>query len=272
MSIVQAFLDHSERTPERVCVRFAGESLSYGELRQRALAWAAVLQDQGVARGDRVALFLPNSVTFIAAYLGIQLAGAAAVLVNTQYRQNELRHILNDSGAFVVVSDAHGAAELERITEPRTTNDEPRNEGTTGRQDDFSESRAQNRERRTESAEPRTADGGGWRVIRAAPFAGPEPPIILPKGDEVALLAYTSGTTGRAKGAVLLQRNLAANSAAVTQAWHWTHADCLLLTLPLFHIHGLGVGLHGTLFSGASLVLYEHFDATVALQGAAERR
>jgi malonyl-CoA/methylmalonyl-CoA synthetase len=91
-------------------------------------------------------------------------------------------------------------------------------------------------------------------------------PEVLPKGEDLALLAYTSGTTGRAKGAMLLHRNLAANSAAVTQAWRWTAEDCLLLTLPLFHIHGLGVGLHGTLFSGASLVLHERFDAATALQ------
>ena len=92
----------------------------------------------------------------------------------------------------------------------------------------------------------------------AAPFTMPEP-------DAPAVLGYTSGTTGRAKGALLLQRNLLANIQAITQAWRWTEDDRLLLTLPLFHAHGLMVGMHGTLLTGASVVLRRKFDASDVL-------
>ena len=85
--------------------------------------------------------------------------------------------------------------------------------------------------------------------------------LKLPDGDDLAVIAYTSGTTGRSKGAMLLHRNLAANARAVCEAWRWTAGDNLLLTLPLFHTHGLMVGAHGTFFSGASAELWRKFDA-----------
>ncbi len=83
----------------------------------------------------------------------------------------------------------------------------------------------------------------------------------LPAGDDLAVLGYTSGTTGRAKGAMILHRNLAANIAAIREAWCWTDADHLLLTLPLFHTHGLMVGAHGTLTAGATMTLHRRFEA-----------
>jgi malonyl-CoA/methylmalonyl-CoA synthetase len=75
------------------------------------------------------------------------------------------------------------------------------------------------------------------------------------------MIAYTSGTTGRSKGAMLLHRNLLANAEAIRAAWRWTADDHLLLTLPLFHSHGLMVGAHGTLLAGASAELRRVFDA-----------
>jgi malonyl-CoA/methylmalonyl-CoA synthetase len=83
----------------------------------------------------------------------------------------------------------------------------------------------------------------------------------LPDGEDLAVIAYTSGTTGRSKGAMLLHRNVVANIESICEAWHWTADDHLLLTLPLFHTHGLMVGAHGTLFAGASAELQRSFDA-----------
>ena len=84
--------------------------------------------------------------------------------------------------------------------------------------------------------------------------------------DDLAMIAYTSGTTGRPKGAMLSHRNLLASARAVTQAWRWTPDDGLVLALPLFHLHGLGVGLHGSLVSGGRVLLLSAFtpDAVVA--------
>jgi malonyl-CoA/methylmalonyl-CoA synthetase len=102
------------------------------------------------------------------------------------------------------------------------------------------------------------ADVEAWaRDALVAPLANP-PPI---SADDVAILIYTSGTTGRSKGAMLTHGNLGAIGDQLTQAWRWTSADTLLLTLPLFHVHGLGAGLNGTLVAGGRVLLRERFDA-----------
>jgi malonyl-CoA/methylmalonyl-CoA synthetase len=89
-------------------------------------------------------------------------------------------------------------------------------------------------------------------------------------GDDVALLVYTSGTTGRPKGVPLTHTNLLASATAVARAWQWSPEDRLLLALPLFHIHGLGVGLHGTLCAGAAVSLRPGFDPADIATGCRE--
>jgi malonyl-CoA/methylmalonyl-CoA synthetase len=229
-SIVQAFVEHSERVPERPLLFFEGEEWSYGQVRGLAGSWAEELRGRGVARGARVALFLENSPAFLGAYLGAHLLGAIVVLVNTQYRQTELSHILNDAGVCLCVADRERLPELGRVRD------------------------ALPELREVVVAEERQASD--------APASGG---TFVPTAEDVALIAYTSGTTGRSKGAMLTHGNLLANSAAVTSAWRWSADDRLLLTLPLFHIHGLGVGIHGTLLTGASADLRRRFVADEVL-------
>ena len=90
---------------------------------------------------------------------------------------------------------------------------------------------------------------------------GRPPPLDAVGPADPALLPYTSGTTGTPKGALLSHGNLLASAEALRLAWRWTEDDCLILCLPLFHMHGLGVGLHGTLLAGARAVLQSRFDA-----------
>jgi malonyl-CoA/methylmalonyl-CoA synthetase len=162
------------------------------------------------------------------AYLGTHLAGGVIVPVNTAYRRGELRHIFDDAGVRLCLTDGERRPELEHVRE-----DLPELEAVieTGEElDDFLD------------------DAGSYE---------PE----LPDGEDLAMIAYTSGTTGRSKGAMLLHRNLVANIESICEAWRWTADDHLLLTLPLFHTHGLMVGAHGTLFAGASAELHRSFDA-----------
>jgi malonyl-CoA/methylmalonyl-CoA synthetase len=98
---------------------------------------------------------------------------------------------------------------------------------------------------------------------------GEEPGLDRTGPDDLALIAYTSGTTGAPKGAMLTSGNLLASAEALRLAWRWTPADRLILALPLFHIHGLGVGLTGTLVAGASAVLLAKFDVDAVLDLAA---
>ena len=95
-----------------------------------------------------------------------------------------------------------------------------------------------------------------WRTPQAP---GALAPLASPSPSDLALLVFTSGTTGRAKGAMHTHASALANAAAVVEAWRWTGSDRLLLTLPLFHVHGLGVGVHGTLVAGAAIDLLPRF-------------
>ena len=231
-SILESLLHHAERTPDKRCIAFDGTWTTYAELRARAERFAQALIIWGLRPADRVALFLENSPDFLMAYLGTWWVGGTVVLVNTAYRQTELRHILNDSGARLCVTGGVQRAELNRVR-----HDLP-------------------------SLERVLETGDDLDAFLRAPVG--EAALHLPDAEALAVIGYTSGTTGRSKGAMLLHRNLLANAQAVCEAWRWTSDDHLLLMLPLFHTHGLMVGAHGTLVAGASLELHRKFDAATA--------
>jgi malonyl-CoA/methylmalonyl-CoA synthetase len=105
--------------------------------------------------------------------------------------------------------------------------------------------------------------------VEVAGDTGDPPPLDQATRDDLALIGYTSGTTGAPKGAMLSSGNLLASAEALRIAWRWSPEDRLVLALPLFHMHGLGVGLHGTLVAGASTVLLPRFDVDAVLDAAA---
>jgi len=250
-SIIEAVCEHAQADPERVAILFEGETISYGALWADVERFARGLRSWGAQPEDRVALFLENRPQFVVAYLGAHLARCIAVLVNTQYRQVELGHILNDAGVRLCVTSPADAEELAAISAPSL---EALilvgNEGET---------------KNADAAQTPERIGFDEWLTRGAGDAETGAPLTMPTPDASAVLGYTSGTTGRAKGALLLQRNLLANIQAIIQAWRWTVDDRLLLTLPLFHAHGLMVGVHGTLLTGASVVLRRKFDASDVL-------
>ncbi len=201
-SIVEALSAHAHGQPERLAIRFEGEEITYGQLRERIERFAQALVKWGVRAGDRIALFLGNDPDFVVAYLGAQLAGGIVVLVNTQYRQVELSHIMTDAAVRLCVTDGAGAQELLRLAPPDL-------------------------EALVVVGEPGGSSEPGEQRIQLFAFAeivaqagdAASSSLAMPAGDAPAVIGYTSGTTGRAKGALLLHRNLIANVTAVTTAW-----------------------------------------------------
>jgi malonyl-CoA/methylmalonyl-CoA synthetase len=191
---------------------------------------AALLASRGLRRGDRVVLCMATSSRFVDVHLGALRLGLVVVLLNPACSEREAVHVASDSDpAAAVVDDAQRGEWIARgAPSMRCVLD-----GT----EDFA----------TTAATPELD------------LAGPADP---------ALLMYTSGTTGTPKGALLSHGNLLASANAVRIAWRWTERDRLVLALPLFHAHGLGVGLHGTLLAGASAVLLPRFDAAAVLDAA----
>jgi malonyl-CoA/methylmalonyl-CoA synthetase len=248
-SIVEAVRDHARQQPERLAIIFEGEMMSYGRLYADIERFARALLHAGLQPGDRVGLFLENSPAFAIAYLGVYLAGGVITLINTQYRQTELRHILTDAEVKFLVTAPSGVAEITPLALPAL-----RLLIVVG------------------APSPAASDAAPIQSVAFEAFLrsgdeaqGKANTLSAPAGDAPAVIGYTSGTTGRAKGALLLHRNLIANITAITTAWRWTPDDRLLLTLPLFHTHGLMVGLHGTLVMGASVDLRRKFDAAETL-------
>ncbi|HEY7416432.1 MAG TPA: acyl-CoA synthetase [Ktedonobacteraceae bacterium] len=245
-SIIEVVFHHTQRHSTHPSLFFEKQEISYGQLFADTENFARALIAGGLQRGDRVALFLDNCPAFVQAYLGTQRAGGVVVLVNTQYRRVELSHIMTDAGVRFCVTSAAGREELLRLDAPELK--------TLIIVDDAA------------ALQPGTALESIPFAVFLASGSGSNvslPPLPAPEAP--AIIGYTSGTTGRAKGALLCHCNLIANITAVTTAWQWQESDRLLLTLPLFHAHGLMVGLHGTLFMGASALLRCKFDAADVL-------
>lgn len=201
-------------------LEFAGASYTFGEVDARSNRMAHTLRRRGLAPGDRLCVYLANSVEMIDVYLACVKLGAIFVPINILYRERELLHILENA--------------------------EPKALLTTGE-----------------------VSGGAcvWQVAELASEAAGEPterPGVALDGDAPAAIIYTSGTTGTSKGAILTHNNFAANAVNLVACWQITSADRLLLALPLFHVHGLGNGIHTWLMAGYRMRLLERFEHQMA--------
>jgi len=227
MTIPDALERHAARNADTPAL----DDVTYGELWARAARVAEQLRRRGIANGERFVIYAENSHAFVYAYLGALLASAVAVPANVLYRESDLARVIEDSDAAAVAVSAQSRPFAEHATKRRLI--------------ELDEIAAW--------AEGAIAAQGTDSILASGDNrAQPE---------DLAVLIYTSGTTGRAKGAMLTHANLAAIAAQVTEAWRWTGADTLLLALPLFHVHGLGAGLNGSLFAGGRVLLRERFDA-----------
>ncbi len=206
-----------------------GRWITAGELEQATRCMAGRLQAAGLEPGDRILFSAGTSLELVIAHVGAMRAGLVIVPANTAYREREIAHVVSDARPKAAVLD-----------------------------------------------DPERA---AWVRAAGADVLALTPDIDLPDGEpsrldaasreDPALIGYTSGTTGTPKGAVLSHANLLAGIEAVALAWRWTENDRLVLALPLFHVHGLAVGLHGTLLTGASAVLLPRFDVDSVLDAVA---
>ncbi len=192
---------------------------TFGEIDDRASRMANLLAARGLAIGDLLCVYLPNCLEFVDLFLAATRLGVIFVPVNVLYRDREIRHILADADPVAVIT----TAELQVHVPPGAP---------------------------------------VWTLeeIRTAVDVFPATrQVAVTDGETPAAIIYTSGTTGASKGAVLTHNNFIANAINVVTCWQITAADRLLLTLPLFHVHGLGNGLHAWLLSGCRLRLTERF-------------
>ena len=197
-----------------------GVTLGYGELRRRVAQTAGHLQAAGVAPGDRVLCQIAKSPEGLVLYLATVAAGGVFVPLNTGYTGGEIDYFLGDADPALLILD----------------------ETTAG-------------------ARP-VAEARGVTVADPAKLTapGPEAAPVARAADDLAAILYTSGTTGRSKGAMLTHDNLLSNARALRDLWHFTQADSLLHALPIFHTHGLFVATNIMLLAGGRMVFLPRFD------------
>jgi long-chain acyl-CoA synthetase len=220
-----AELVRRHRNSDRPALVFRETTLTWAELDRKVDQAAAALRGLGLAEGDRVALQLPNVPEFPVAFFGALRAGLVAVPVNVAYTGRELAHVLTDSGARAIVTSPAGAEAAGPAVEHVLT------------------------------------AGAAWDALLDG-AAGAEVPETARGGEDLGVLLYTSGTSGRPRGAMLSHRALLANleQCSAIQPPLLGSGDTVLLVLPLFHIYGLNPGLGMVAWHGATGVLAERFD------------
>lgn len=207
-----------------------GRVYTYGDLAALSGRLANVLVSEGVKPGDRVAVQVEKSVNALALYLATARAGAVFLPLNTAYTLAEIDYFVGDAEPSLIVCDpavqTGMAAIADKIGASVITLD-PAGEGS---------------------------------LASAAETASPEFETVQRDGNDLAAILYTSGTTGRSKGAMLSHDNLVSNALSLIDAWHYTADDTLIHALPIYHTHGLFVATNVTLFSGASMIFLSKFD------------
>ena len=210
-----------------------GASLTHGDTRKQAARMAGALIKAGVAPGDRVMCQVAKSAEQIFVYLGTVKAGAVFVPLNPAYTGAEVAYFVENAAPTVLVCDPACAAELAGLGARRTLTLD--------------------------------ASGGGTLPALAAEATPLSRPVARAP-DDLAAILYTSGTTGRSKGAILSHANLTSNAQTLRALWRFTSADTLLHALPLFHTHGLFVATNICLLAGAAMILHPKLDLNAMLR------
>ena len=223
--------------PNRLAIEtIDGQRISYGDLIMRAGQMANLLVSSGVKPGDRVAAQTDKSVPGLVLYLAVVRAGAVYLPLNTAYTLNELEYFITDAEPSMMVCDpakVDGIGVIAAKVGAKVM--------TLG------------------------ADGKG-SLTEAAATAKPEFATVARTDDDLAAILYTSGTTGRSKGAMLSHDNLASNSLSLVDYWRFTNQDVLIHALPIYHTHGLFVASNVTLFARASMIFLPKFDPELIIK------
>ncbi|HSG44773.1 MAG TPA: AMP-binding protein [Anaerolineales bacterium] len=243
MSFLNSFTENVSKYPNKIAIEFIDPPLqryTYAELDESVNRTAGYLQSLGVESGDRVALQLTKSIEFILLHLATVRLGAITLPLNLAYPPDELKYFLEDSGAklfFVLESDNE---KIETILP-----DLP----------DLQE---------CVYLDPSKPEG--FQNLLTSEHVVSIPSFSTTDDDDTAVIIYTSGTTGRPKGAEITHGNLTSNMEALHKTWGWQTDDVLLHVLPIFHVHGLFVAMHGAFYAGAVTKMMRAFDPQRTLE------
>jgi long-chain acyl-CoA synthetase len=240
MNLAAKVVSTAAADPDRTAIRLGEETVSYRGLDDASARVAGLLAARGLGPGAPVAIMLPNVPQFAAVYYGVLRAGGVVVPMNPLLKAREVAYYLGDSGASVIFGWHAAAEEVEAGA-------------------------------KAADAEVIVVDPATFADLLAT--ATPAPDVVDRSGDDTAVILYTSGTTGRPKGAELTQANLVTNADVFAHEVLKLHPeDVIFGGLPFFHSFGQTCTLNAAMGAGASLTLLARFDATQALRTLAEHR
>ena len=214
-----------------------GERYCYADLERETARLACYLTGLGVARGERVAVQVEKSPQALFLYLACLRAGLVYLPLNSAYQEGEVTYFLENAAPKVVVARPKSLRWLRPIAD------------RLGIEHVFS-----------------LDENGQGTLMNGAAAAANDFVTAECTPDDLAAILYTSGTTGRAKGAMITHRNLSSNALVLHRFWGFEPQDVLLHSLPLFHVHGLFVACHCVLLNGSSMIFHRRFDAKAVMR------
>ena len=209
-------------------------AVRYSQLDAATAAYAYALMAAGAVPGDRIVVQVEKSIENVLLYLGALRAGLVYVPLNTAYTPAELEYFIADAEPSVIICDPSKLGALSKVAG---------------------------------NARCLTLDAAGnGSLADAVSATEPLPFETVARGkDDLAAILYTSGTTGRSKGAMLSHGNLSSNARVLKDYWGWQAGDVLIHALPIYHVHGLFVALHGALLNGSTILFHRTFDVDKVL-------
>ncbi|MGX5841742.1 malonate--CoA ligase [Mesorhizobium sp. ArgA1] len=230
--LFDAFRDRMPAPQRTLMETDDGRSIRYGDMLVRSARLAQALKHFGVRPGDRVAVQVEKSPECIFLYLACLRAGAVFLPLNTAYTLTELGYFFGDAEPRLVVCDPARAGDIAPLAQA------------------------------SGAVTVTLGSNGEGSLTELAAQQATDFDDVAHGPDDLAAILYTSGTTGRSKGAMLSHENLASNARALVEQWRFTGDDVLIHALPIFHTHGLFVATNVTLMAGASMLFEQKFDAS----------
>ncbi len=224
MNLAEKTYNSMMQSPSKT-LKFEERTFTYEEILENIRKAASFLKKLGVKFQDRVAIQLPKSMEFIYFHFANLWIGAITLPLNPAYSEQETEYFLSDSQSLLFITTSENAKRLKNVIEKL-------------------------------KIKTFLIDKEMDVVFKETPIE----PAFNTQPDDVAIIAYTSGTTGRSKGAMITHKNLITNMEALRKLWRMSDKDKLLHVLPIFHVHGLVVALQGGLNAQMDIVMHEKFD------------
>ena len=231
-----AFQNSFTEAPDRTAFRsMTNDIATYGNLRDRVARLAGLMRSMGVGSDDRVAVQVEKSIDNVALYLACLQMGAIYLPLNTAYTDSELSYFFGDAEPSLIVCKSDRLESIATL-------------GSKG------------------LAKIHTLNtNGDGSLVEESRSCEPDFEVTPRQADDIAAILYTSGTTGRSKGAMITHGNLQANAETLIDAWKISSKDILLHALPIYHVHGLFVALNTCLIAGAEIRFHPKFDTDSVL-------